>query len=78
MNACSLPDLDRMVEASLPSSLGAKMTGAGGGGCMIALTLEPRRTAEAIELAGGRTLVSSLGAPGVRIEKSADGPIWNS
>ncbi|MDP6900178.1 MAG: mevalonate kinase [Candidatus Thalassarchaeaceae archaeon] len=72
------PDLDRMVDAALPSSLGAKMTGAGGGGCMIALTLEPRRTAEAIELAGGRTLVSSLGAPGVRIEKSADVPIWNS
>ena len=61
-------DLDRMVEAALPSSLGAKMTGAGGGGCMIALTTEPRRTAEAIELAGGRTMVSQLGAPGVRIE----------
>lgn len=61
-------DLDRMVEAALPSSLGAKLTGAGGGGCMIALTTEPRRTAEAIELAGGRTLVSRLGASGVRIE----------
>ena len=61
-------DLDRMVEAALPSSLGAKLTGAGGGGCMIALTTEPRRTAEAIELAGGRTMVSQLGAPGVRIE----------
>ncbi|GIS44800.1 MAG: hypothetical protein Ct9H90mP16_18700 [Candidatus Poseidoniales archaeon] len=35
---------------------------------MIALTMEPRRTAEAIELAGGRTMVSQLGAPGVRIE----------
>ena len=46
-------DLDRMVDAALPSSLGAKLTGAGGGGCMIALTTEPRRTAEAIELAGG-------------------------
>ena len=61
-------DLDRMVEAALPSSHGAKLTGAGGGGCMIALTSEPRRTAEAIEIAGGRTLVSALGAPGVRIE----------
>ena len=61
-------DLDRMVEAALPTSLGAKLTGAGGGGCMIALTMEPRRTAEAIELAGGRTMVSQLGAPGVRIE----------
>ena len=61
-------DLDRMVDAALPSSLGAKLTGAGGGGCMIALTTEPRRTAEAIELVGGRTMVSRLGAPGVRIE----------
>ena len=61
-------DLDRMVEAALPSSLGAKLTGAGGGGCMIALTTEPRRTAEAIELVGGRTMVSPLGASGVRIE----------
>ena len=61
-------DLDRMVDAALPSSLGAKLTGAGGGGCMIALTTEPQRTAEAIELAGGRTMVSRLGAPGVRIE----------
>ena len=61
-------DLDRMVEAALPSSLGAKLTGAGGGGCMIALTMEPRRTAEAIELVGGRTMVSRLGAQGVRIE----------
>lgn len=60
-------DLDRMVEAARPSSLGAKLTGAGGGGCMIALTHEPRRTAEAIELAGGRTLISSLGARGVHI-----------
>ena len=61
-------DLDRMVEAALPSSLGAKLTGAGGGGCMIALSMEPRRTAEAIELVGGRTMVSPLGAQGVRIE----------
>ena len=61
-------DLDRMVDAALPSSLGAKLTGAGGGGCMIALTTEPQRTAEAIELVGGRTMVSRLGAAGVRIE----------
>ena len=61
-------DLDRMVEAALPSSLGAKLTGAGGGGCMIALTTEPRRTAQAIELVGGQTMVSQLGASGVRIE----------
>ena len=63
-------DLDRMVEAALPTSLGAKMTGAGGGGCMIALTQEPRRTAEAIEMVGGRTMTSRLGAPGVDVKTS--------
>ncbi|MDP6906152.1 MAG: mevalonate kinase, partial [Candidatus Thalassarchaeaceae archaeon] len=71
-------DLDRMVEAALPSSLGAKLTGAGGGGCMIALTTEPRRTSEAIEMAGGQVLVSPLGAPGVRIEEITENPLWKS
>jgi len=64
----SSPELERLIDAARPHSLGAKLTGAGGGGCMIALTAEPRRCSEAIELAGGRTIISSLGAVGVRIE----------
>ncbi len=62
--------LDHLVEAARPYAYGAKMTGAGGGGCMLALTTDVRRCAEAIELAGGRTLISPLGVEGVRIEQS--------
>ena len=64
----SSPDLDRLVAAARPTAIGAKLTGAGGGGCMLALTHDPKRTAGAIELMGGRTLISPLGAAGVRIE----------
>jgi mevalonate kinase len=66
----SRPELDRLVEVARPTSLGAKMTGAGGGGCMIALTLNPKATAEAIEMRGGRVIITPLGAPGVRTEES--------
>ena len=63
----SSPSLEALVEAARPHSLGAKLTGSGGGGCMIALAREPQRVAEAIEVAGGRPLISRLGAPGVRL-----------
>jgi len=65
----SSPSLETLVEAARPHSLGAKLTGSGGGGCMIALAREPQRVAEAIEVAGGRPLISRLGAPGVRLLK---------
>jgi len=35
---------------------------------MVALTRHPKHTSEAIELAGGRALVSKLGNEGVRLE----------
>ena len=63
----SSPSLEALVEAARPHSLGAKLTGSGGGGCMIALARDPQRVAEAIEVAGGRPLISRLGAPGVRL-----------
>ncbi len=58
--------LDRMVNAARSHSLGAKLTGAGGGGCMVALTHDPTRVSEAIEVAGGSPLSTRLGAEGVR------------
>ena len=59
--------LEALVEAARPHALGAKLTGSGGGGCMVALTREPQRVAEVIEVAGGRSLISGLGAPGVHL-----------
>ncbi len=76
MNACheklrslnvSSPELENLIDAAKPHSLGVKLTGAGGGGCMVSLTRNPRRVAEAIEVAGGKPLISKLGADGVRI-----------
>ena len=65
----SCKELDKMVEIARESSLGSKMTGAGGGGCMLALTLNPEETAKKIQQIGGKTIISKLGAEGVRIEK---------
>ena len=51
------PSLDRLVAAARPTAYGAKLTGAGGGGSMVALTDDPERTAKAIADAGGRAFV---------------------
>ncbi|MCS5533112.1 MAG: hypothetical protein NZ736_02505, partial [Candidatus Poseidoniaceae archaeon] len=72
----SCHELENLVRAAAPSSLGVKLTGAGGGGCMVALTRNPKQTSEAIELAGGRTLISKLGNSGVRIEGHEGLPFW--
>ena len=64
------------MKAAASYSLGVKLTGAGGGGCMIALTREPKQTAESIELAGGRSIITSLGTSGVRIDDDDRVPFW--
>lgn len=53
-------------------ALGAKLTGAGGGGCMIALAREEKleQVSEAIQRAGGRPLVARKTEEGVRIERN--------
>jgi mevalonate kinase len=62
--------LNEMVYASRSAgALGSKLTGAGGGGCMIALC--PDRAKEvslAIKLAGGVPFEVSLSSPGLRVE----------
>lgn len=63
--------LERLVYAARKAgALGAKLTGAGGGGCMIALCLpeKTQRVAEAIERAGGTAFVARKTDEGVRIE----------
>lgn len=63
--------LERLVDAARKAgALGAKLTGAGGGGCMIALCL-PEKTkpvGEAIERAGGTAFLARKTGEGVRIE----------
>jgi len=73
----SCPELENLIVAAAPSSLGVKLTGAGGGGCMIALTRNPKETSEAIELAGGRTMISRLAAPGLALDEFSEPPLWN-
>jgi mevalonate kinase len=65
----SCPQLDKLVAASLPHSYGAKLTGAGGGGSMIALTDEPQKVAAAIEERGGTAFIVGTSVPGVRKEE---------
>ena len=71
----SCPELDSLVEAAMPTSYGAKLTGSGGGGCMVALTDKPKETAEAIKNAGGIPYIVKTGVPGVTVkerEKNSD------
>jgi mevalonate kinase len=64
----STPALQRLVDASLPYSYGAKLTGAGGGGSMIALTDRPEKVAEAIRGRGGMPYIVRTGVDGVKKE----------
>ena len=65
----SIEALDRLVNAAKKAgALGAKLTGAGGGGCMIALsTLEKRQSiADAIRLVDGTPIIAEKTDLGVR------------
>jgi len=67
----STRELDRMVHAArMAGALGAKLTGAGGGGCIIALVEEKRRrgVAEAVRRVGGQPLRASFSDVGVEME----------
>ena len=59
------PALERLVEAARPSSYGAKLTGAGGGGSIVAMTDRPAVTAAAIRGAGGKAFVVQSDSIGV-------------
>lgn len=66
----SCTELDNLVSVARETALGAKLTGSGGGGCMIALSKNPTETARDIELAGGRSYICKFGVEGVKIEES--------
>ena len=68
----SCEELERLVHAARKAgALGAKLTGAGGGGCMIALVSPEkiRDVAYAIEAAGGEPLITRKTDVGVIIEE---------
>ena len=65
----SSPELNRLVDAANIYSYGAKLTGAGGGGSMIALTDEPYKVSKTIRLHGGNPIIVKTNVPGVTIEK---------
>jgi mevalonate kinase len=64
----SCPELESLVRAARPLSYGAKLTGAGGGGSMIALTDDPEKVSEAIREKGGEPIIVHTGVQGVRVE----------
>ena len=63
----SSPELEALVKAARPHAHGAKLTGAGGGGCMIAVTDTPDKCAQAIEAAGGKPYRASIDPGGVAL-----------
>lgn len=60
------PMLDKLVAAARTQSYGAKLTGAGGGGSMFALTDHPEKVARAIRDAGGKAFLVESDPQGVR------------
>jgi mevalonate kinase len=67
------PQLSRLVFAARNAgALGAKITGAGGGGCMVALCPKhlKNRVAGAIEACDARAIVTGIDTEGVRKEKN--------
>lgn len=68
----SSPEIERLAEAALEAgALGAKLSGSGGGGIVIALAhpgAEPE-VAAAMEAEGGRILPAPAGVPGARLEE---------
>ena len=65
----SSQNLDQLVEVSMKAgALGAKLTGAGGGGCIIALAEKDARqtVADAIEGSGGKAYIVEMDKFGVR------------
>ncbi|MDW8048786.1 MAG: mevalonate kinase [Nitrososphaerota archaeon] len=64
--------IERLVQAARDAgALGAKLTGAGGGGCIIALGTRDKISgiAEAIQNAGGRPYITKRSMDGVRFEE---------
>lgn len=67
----SCPELEALIEAALAAgALGAKLSGSGGGGIMIALVTDEtaEAVARAIRAAGGEAFAPPIAVPGARAE----------
>jgi len=67
----SCPELERLIDAAIGAGAsGAKLSGSGGGGIMIALTTQDKRevVADALRNAGGRVFVPDVTGDGAKIE----------
>lgn len=65
----SSPQLETLIKtAKKAGALGAKLTGAGGGGCIIALTQEPKKVIQALEKKGATAFQVHTNQEGVKIE----------
>lgn len=64
------PVLERLVAAARGArgTLGAKITGAGGGGCMIALTEDPQEVRRQLERAGATAFAVEASNRGVQVQ----------
>jgi mevalonate kinase len=72
-----VPEAERLISAALEAgALGAKISGSGGGGIIIALVRpeEKEVVASAINHAGGSAYVVTTGTEGVRLEQ---GDVWD-
>jgi mevalonate kinase len=68
----SCPELERLIDAAhAAGALGAKLSGSGGGGIMVALVAPERvdRVTQAIEAAGGSAIVAEVGVAGVTLAR---------
>ena len=68
----SSKELENLIRASLKAgAFGAKLSGAGGGDCMIAIANKDNfnKINKAIEKAGGKIIKAKIPAPGVKVEK---------
>lgn len=68
----TVPQATRLIEAALDAgALGAKVSGSGGGGIIIALATQQTKQAiaDAVTAAGGKVLTPEVAVPGVRVEQ---------
>ena len=67
----TIPQATRLIDAALDAgALGAKVSGSGGGGIIIALATPQTKTAiaDAITAAGGKAMTPDVAVPGVHLE----------